>query len=177
MKSISFHIVAWVSICVAALVGQGFWYATIARKSATVADLQSQIDTKAETASRIASARTALVEIADDESVVQGYFVPETGVVSFIDDLEARARGQKAGIKVLSVSIGDAKRKATLVFSLTITGTFDAVMRTIGVIEYAPYGLSISKLSVGKDEKSIWHANLELLVGSILASPTTKTTS
>src|SRR3989344_5248216 len=36
--------------------------------------------------------------------------------------------------------------------------------------EYAPYNLSIAKLSVGKDEKDIWHANIELLVGSVPAS-------
>lgn len=174
MKSAPLHVIIWILVCVVALVGQGFWYDIIVNKSATVADLQNQIDTKTETSNRIASARTALAEIAGDESIVQSYFVPETGVVPFIDDLEARARGQKADMKVLSVSTGGTK--STLVLSLTISGTFDAVVRTVGTIEYAPYGLSISKLSLGKNEKNIWHADMELVVGSIPASSAITTT-
>ncbi len=175
MKSSTMHISIWISICVATIVGQGFWYAVIAEKSAEVASLQNQIDTKTETAGRVAAARTALAEIADDESAVQSYFVPETRVVSFIDDLEARARAQAATMKVLSVSIGDDAKKPTLVLSLTVNGTFDAVMRTVGAIEYAPYDLSILKLSLGKEEKSVWNANVELIVSSVPASTATST--
>ncbi len=174
MKSTFFQMIFWVSICIVALVGQGFWYATVANESAVVAGLQNQIDTEAEASSRIASARTALVEIADDEATVQSYFVPETGVVSFIDDLETRARAQKVGMKVLSVSVSDSKKQPpTLVLAGTISGTFDAVMRTIGAIEYAPYDLSISKLSLSEDGKNTWHADIELLVGSVRARSAT----
>lgn len=175
MKSSLIHMTIWISICIAALAGQGFWYSVIASKSTTVADLQNQIDTKKETAGRVASARTALAEIAGDESSVQSYFVPETGVVSFIDNLESRARAQTATMKVLSVSVGDLSKQPTLVLSITVSGTFDSVMRTIGAIEYAPYDLSISKVSLGKGEKNEWSANLELIVGSVPASTATST--
>lgn len=175
MKSSFFHLVIWLSVCVVALVGYGFWYATISNKSAAVAELQNQIDTKTETSGRIASARMALAEIAGDEVAVQSYFVPETEVVPFIVILEEHARAQKATMKVLSVSVSDTAEHPTLVLSLTISGTFDAVMRTIGAIEYAPFDLSISKLSVAKDEKNIWEAGLELLVGSVPTSAATST--
>ncbi len=175
MKITIFHLTVWVSLCTAALVGYGFWYAAVANESTTVAGLQNQIDTKTETASRIASARTALAEIAGDESVVQSYFVPDTAVVPFIDDLQVRARAQNATMKVLSVSVGTDVAEPTLILSLTITGTFDAVMRTVGAVEYAPYDLSLSKLSLGKSDKNIWSASTELIVGSVPASTATST--
>lgn len=177
MKSPLLHLLIWIGICAAALTGQGFWYAIIANKSAAVADLQNQIDTKIKTAERIASARSALAEISGDESTVQSHFVPETGVVSFIDDLETRAKEQSAAMKVLSVSVGGTDTRPTLVLSFTIDGTFDAVMRTVGAIEYAPYDLFISKLSFGKDEKGVWHANAELIVGSVAAGVASSTQS
>lgn len=165
----------WISLCVASLIGYGFWYSVIANKSASVADLQSQIDNRMEAAGRITAARTALAEIAGDESAVQSYFVPETGVVSFIDNLESRARAQETTMKVLSVSVGSSTKRPTLVFSLSVGGTFDSVMRTVGAIEYAPYNISISRLSLGKEEKGLWNATMELIVGSVDAGVATST--
>lgn len=175
MKSPTIPMIIWISICVAAIVGHGFWYSIITKKSAEVADLQNQIDTKTEATKRIALARTTLTEIADDESAVQSYFVPETGVVSFIDDLESRAREQTATMKVLSVSTKNSAKQETLVLAVAVRGTFDAVVRTVGAVEYAPYNLSISKLSLVKEEKNMWSANLELVVGSVSVSTATST--
>lgn len=176
MRSSLIHMSVWISILVAAVAGHGFWYAAIVNKSAEVFELQNQIDTKTETAGRIAAARTALAEIAGDESAVQNYFVPETEVVSFIGDLETRARAQSASIKVLSVSVDNSSLKQpSLVLSLSLSGTFDSVMRTIGAIEYAPYDLTVSRLSLIKEEKKIWNANLELVVGSVPASSSEST--
>lgn len=176
MKSSVIHMSIWVSICAVAIVGQGFWYAVIVNKSAKVAELQNQIDTKTETADRVAAARTALTEIAGDESAIRNYFVPETEVVSFIDNLEGRARTQKTTMKVLSVSVNNSSKQTSLVLSLVVGGTFDAVMRTVGAIEFAPYDLSISKLSIVNEEKNVWNAHFEIVVGSIPAStePSTK---
>ena len=176
MKSHFVHALIMFSLCVCALIGYGFWYAAVASKSAAVASMQNQIDTKTESAARVASARTALAEIAGDESAVRSYFVPETEIVSFIDDLVARGRTLSATVKILSVSADNSHNQSTLSFSLTVKGTFDAVMRTVGMIEYAPYNLSIAKLSVGKDGKDVWHANIELLVGSVPASPAATST-
>lgn len=167
MKSPLVHIIFAFSLCVAMLIGYGVWYAVIKDKSAAVASLESQIVTKTDAMSRVASARAALAEIAGDEARMQGYFVPETGVVAFINNLEALGQTQgSTTISVLSVSTSGA----TLTFTLTIKGTFDAVMRTVGAIEYAPYDLSISTLSLIQDGKNIWHADLNLLVGSVSAS-------
>ena len=175
MKSSLTHMIIWIFVCVVVLSGYGFWYSVIVGKSSSVADLQKQIDSKKEIAGRIAAARTALAEIADDESAVQNYFVPETDVVPFIDNLEMRARAQTAEMKVLSVSVGNDARQSTLILSVRIRGTFDSIMRTVGAIEYSPYDLSLSKLSVGKEAKNVWNADVELIVGSVPTNAQTST--
>ena len=165
------------AVCVITIVGYGFWYAAIEAKSAAVAELKNEVTVKNENADRVASARASLAELAGSEALIQGYFVPETGVVAFINNLEARGRKQGATVSVLSVSTGAsaAKTPLTLSFALMITGSFDAVMRTIGVIEYAPYDLSISVLAITHEGKNGWRANLTILVGSAPASVATTT--
>lgn len=161
------HLSIALSVLVAVFVGQWFWYSIVAEKSSAVAALQSQINEKSEAASRVASSRAELAKIADDEIAVKSYFVSENDIVAFIDGLQENGLSQKTIVKVLSVSAGGTNTRPTLSLSVTVTGAFDAVMRTIGSIEYSPYDLSISKLSVMKSDKKTWSANLELIVGSI----------
>ena len=173
MKARLLHLGITLIISIAALIGHGVWYAAVASKSVSVANLESQIVSKTESMSRIASARMALIEVADDENVVRSYFVPETSVVTFIDGLEKEGKSHGATVKVLSVSSERAGSVPTLEFALAISGTFDAVMRTVGSIEYAPYDLSISELSLAHEEKSDWQANLKLIVGSVQTATST----
>lgn len=175
MKSPLIHLIIVCALLGITIVGYGFWYAAVEAKSAAVADLENQIVTKTETASRIASIHTSLAEIAGEEKIIQSYFVPETGVVAFINNLEAQGHTQGATVNVLSVSTSDDPTQPTLTFSLTIKGTFDAVMRTIGAIEYTPYDLSVSTLTLGEDGPKMWHADLTLLVGSVPTGIATST--
>ncbi len=173
MKSLTSQLGAAFLVCVIAIIGYGFWYAAIEAKSTAVATIENQILTRTETASRIASVRTSLAEISGDEASVQNYFLPETGVVSFINNLEDQGKKQGSSVSVLSVATNTIAGQSVLAFTLSIKGTFDAVMRTIGNIEYAPYDLSISTLAISQDGKNGWHADLTFLVGS---SPTATTT-
>ncbi len=174
MKSFTRLLLA-LALCVITVIGYGFWYTVIEAKSAAVAEIKNEIAAKNESAGRIASARASLAEIAGSEEIIQGYFVPETGVVSFINNLEARGRKQGAAVSVLSVSTSAAETPLTLSFTLTITGPFDAVMRTIGVIEYAPYDLSISTLAITHEGENGWRADLSMFVGSAPARTATTT--
>lgn len=166
------RLIAALTVFIVVFVGYGIWYATIAAKSSTVADLENQITAAMVTTSRIASDRATLAKITGDETAVQNYFVPETSVVAFINDLEARGHAEAASVSVVSVSSAEGTAQPTLILALTIHGTFDAVMRTIGAIEYAPYALSISKISARKDPNNTWYADLKLHVGSIPAVAT-----
>ncbi len=171
MKSSFIQLALACAVCVTTLILYGFWYAAVSTKSVGVAKLESEIVAAIEATSRAASVRAALTKITSEETVVQSYFVPETGVVAFINDLEARGRQQGTLVRVLSVSAGTETKQPMLVLTLTINGVFDAVMRTVGTIEYAPYALSISEISLGQeDDKGNWRANLKLRVGSLSAN-------
>ena len=177
MKSSLINLIVALLVCVVAIVGYGMWYGTISAKSTSVAAIQNQIDAKTETVNRIAATRATLASVASDEAVVQGYFVPESGVVSFIDSLETHGKTLGSAVSVLSVSAGGTTAKPTLLLSATVTGTFDAVMRTVGAIEYAPYDLSITAFSVAQNAKDSWTAALKVVVGSVPATRAATTTS
>ncbi len=175
MRSPFTHFIIALAVGAAAFIGYGVWYATVSAKSTEVAQAQAQITTATESVSRIMAARAALSEIAGDEAKIRGYFVSEAGVVAFINSLESLGLSQKAPVTILSVSAGSSYAHPTLLLSLSIKGTFDAVMRTVGAIEYAPYAVSVSTLSVGQDAKNSWHADLGLIVGSVPPAAATST--
>lgn len=175
MKSSLIHLLLALVISAALSAGYVVWYGVVSDKSREVSGLQSQIAAASETISRIASARAALVEIADDEAKVRSYFVPETGVVSFINNLEARGSAQGSAIDVTSVSTGGSPSRPVLILSLTIQGAFDPVMRTVGSIEHSPYDISVSSFSIRQDVKGAWRAVLGLKVGSVPARSATST--
>ncbi len=157
------------------MIGYGVLYTDIGAESVIVANTERQIVAKTETENSIVSARASLAEIASDEASIQNYFIPETGVVSFIDTLQTQAEALNATTSILSVSMSGIGTQAALKIALTVKGTFDSVMRTIGTIEYMPYDLSISTLSLEQDTKNAWHADLNLVVGSIPAGIATST--
>lgn len=137
-------------------------------KSATVASLERQIQVESTSANRIAAARAALSELAGDEAVVQSYFVAPSGIVALIDSLQSGGQALGASVEVDSVAAaGVAATRPALLLSLNITGPFDAVMRTIGSIEYAPYDLTITALSLAVNAEDAWAASVNLSVGSV----------
>ena len=170
MKNHHLHLVVALLILAAALGGYGISYAAISAKSVAVADLQEQIDAKAMIANRVSSARTTLAATAVDEAAILGYFVPENGIAAFIDGLEARGKAQGTSVDVLSVSANAGKAQHAFLLELTVTGPFDAVMRTVGSIEYAPYDISVTQLSLSRQSSGDWQADMNLSAGSIAAT-------
>jgi len=153
----------------------GMWYTAISHKSNEVVNLQGQIDAANENAGRIALAKAAISEIVMDEEHMLNYFVSESSVVSFINELEALGISEGSIVTVLSVSKGGTPSVPTIVIALSIQGTFDAVMRTVGAIEYVPYAVSIVTLSVDQNGKDSWHANVNVVAGSAIVSTATST--
>jgi|SRR3989344_9165169 len=155
------------TLLVVALGGYVFARTVVDAESASVAELGSQIDVQSKNAHRIASARAALAELAGDEATVQSYFVGAAGVVAFINDLQSRGQALGATVDVESVAATTAREaRPALLLALTIKGPFDSVMRTVGSIEYAPYDISITGLTLALDATDVWRASMNLSVGS-----------
>lgn len=175
MRSPFIHFLLAFAAFSGALSAYGVWYATVSTKSADVASQEAQIAAAGVNVGRITLARAALSEIEGDEASMQDYFVSESSVVTFINKLESLGSANAATVTVLSVAKGAAARPS-LVLTLSIKGTFDAVMRTIGAIEYVPYSVSVSSLSVVQDTKNVWHADLSLIANSAAVASTTAKT-
>jgi len=148
--------------------GYGFWYHMAVRESSQAASLSQQIETKKETAKRASVVQEALAELESDEGAVENYFVSVNNIVTFLGGLESL--GSNIGSKVSVASVGAPSGAGqTLSAALSISGSFNAVMRTVGAIEYAPYAITISSLTMTQSAGSsgaLWNAGLIIGVGS-----------
>jgi hypothetical protein len=147
-------------------VGVVLWYRGIIYLSAELATVESQLLAQTGQDRAVPTSGTALERLKEDEAFVQQYFVSEATVPAFINNLEARGRAQGATVTIVSVAKNGADLDATLALALTIKGTFDQVMQTLGAIEYAPYALTISSVALVREIKGSWKADLKLSVGS-----------
>lgn len=145
-----------------------WWYHLVALQSAKAAELSTDIAATREAEDRIVAAKAALAELSIDESVLQDYFVSEGNVVAFLADLQELGRKLGSNVSVLSVSA--ASGAPALSVALQISGTFDAVTRTAGAIEHAPYAITVQSLSLSEGETvkraTVWSAGMTLSVGS-----------
>ncbi len=167
MKS-SLASLAGASLIFLAVVGAyGVWYARVAEKSVQMAELQKSILVKNETISRIAIARATLQKNQDPAHNLTTYLVAQKDVVAFISFLESTAKKTGTILEVMTVAPAeDTKNSPALALTLSIDGHFTALMQTLGAIEYAPYAISFSSLTLMKREKDLWHAEVRALVGS-----------
>ena len=178
MRSPLISFVIWALILLAAVGVYAALKIAVNDKSLAVANLSRQIEAKNVESARLSAVREQLSALANDEAAVEAYFVPESSVVALIDELQGRGRALGASVEIASVAAtpGASGARPTIAIALSATGPFDAVMRTIGSIEYAPYDLHATgvTLSEGLDGKT-WSANLNLSVGSsvtgVVAAP------
>lgn len=149
-------------ICLFALGGVGYWYYSITTMSTRLAGVEEELRTQRTQASGMPSDATRL---ASEEAFVAQYFVHEDNVPAFINVLEARVRAQGAQISIASVAKGGTGPETALALAVTVTGTFEQVMRTVGAIEYLPYATKLTSVNVVYDPANKWRADVKLSVG------------
>ncbi|MDP2594231.1 MAG: hypothetical protein Q8P36_02755 [bacterium] len=176
MKSVTPFVIS-VILLVLALTGYASFRNVVADKSVAVDSLSGEIQQRSDATNRIVAARSALVELAENEVVVKNYFVSQASVVSFINDLQGRGSVLGTAVDITSVAATSDKQHPMLRLTINVQGTFDAVLRTLGSIEYAPYDLSITRLSLSLDAKGVWVASADLSVGSTPVSATVASTT
>ena len=104
--------------------------------------------------------------VSAGESLVQQYVVSESAVPKVVSDLEARGRAQGGKMDTVSVNSSGKGADAKLLVILSIRGTFDQVMRAVAAIEYAPYALTVTSLSVTHEVGAWWHADLKISIAA-----------
>jgi hypothetical protein len=183
MNSSLLRLLIAVGLLVGVGIGYGIWYRVVAAESEHAAELKAQIETKSATQARAAALRAAIGQLVSDEALIGKYLVSAGAVVGFLEELEGYGAPAGSAVKVLSVSPGNAGGKPVFQIALTISGTFSAIMNTVGRIEYAPYHISVTSLAVNANttpsadaDASLtqkWTANMAISVGSIPTASST----
>lgn len=132
---------------------------------ANIVSLESQIRQKASAVAQVALTRAAAKQIVEDEAEIRNHFVSTEDIVSYIENLQSTGKSLGATIAVVSITPDPSPTARTMRLTLTLTGTFDAVVRAIGALEYAPYDIATTALTLGSSDKNSWHANMEVEIG------------
>jgi hypothetical protein len=170
MKSSLTHVGIALSICVLTIAVYAYGYTYVANESAQAAELAATIEAKKATVDRSSVIRAALLKLGEDEARIKNYFVSEENIVAFLSELQAL--GQSLGTKVDIASVAASKdvSRPMLTVSLRIEGAFDALLRTIGAIEYAPYAITVTSVNISSAagaDTTLWSAAMTLEVGAM----------
>lgn len=137
-------------------VGNWFWYQEITRVRSESATLAADITTAFSEHEQGARVRSLETELAESEAFIAAHIVKDADIVSFLGYVEGTGRPAGALVEVASVSDIDAEGR--ILVSLTITGNFDALMRTLGMLEHGPYALSVKSATMEAREEG-WALN------------------
>lgn len=109
--------------------------------------LSKELRIKSEDAAKVAAAKEALTVLAADEASMQSYLVRQEDIVPFLSTLERKGSALGAALQVVSVSKETSGTRGRILLAVKISGSFDAVQRTLGAIEYGPYDSSVQQVT------------------------------
>jgi hypothetical protein len=164
-----------ISILALAIVGgvYFFWYQNVTKLSAHAADLLTHVNEKDTEIKRISAANATFAALSSDEAAIAQYFVADNKVVPFLEEIQSTGKSFGSSIEVVSVS-AETIGAPHLTVSLKIDGTFDAVVRTLGALEYAPRDIVVNDIALtstpGAKGESLWSATGTFTVGTRTAS-------
>ena len=134
-------------VAIAVVVGVSLLLAT---KEQEAEKLAQDIAAKQAETVRVAAAKAALPVLVEAEEALARHNLSNEDIVPFLEGLEKLGRGQGATVDVLSVTGGEGNPPQRLMLSLKVAGSFDAVARTIGIIEYGPYDTQVITLTIDR---------------------------
>lgn len=150
MKKVTVQLIAAAIVLIVVLIVYTLWYMAVSAESAQVASLQQQILQKSQTATRISSAKSELAQLDPEKQEVSQYFISTNNIVVFLEQLSSVGQNLGATVQVASVSAtqpSGGTPYGSIDLSLKITGSFQAVMRTLGAIEYGPYNIKTNSVT------------------------------
>lgn len=153
------HLIAACVFLALSLAAFSVWYMTVENARAAVGKATEDIALKTTEAKRIQDARGALTALSHNEERIKGYFVAKEEIGSFLETISATGDSLGSDVEIVSVNEEPAgEGRARVSVALSVTGSFDAVMRTIGALEYGPYDVLVKNLSLNSEEESGWNA-------------------
>ncbi len=156
------------------LIGVGvayyFWFYYVSSLSDRASALSNEIELKTEDSAQSVQAKNALASLSASETSIDTRFITSANIVPYLESVQETGKDLGSTIKVASVAEKDGMPVGTLSLTLTITGTFDSVVRTIGVLENATIDTSLTSLTLDTTPTTgsstpVWTASTILLVG------------
>jgi hypothetical protein len=146
-------------------------YETLTGWATKAGDLSTKIAQKNYQLEHDTAAHAAFSTLAQDEVTINQYSVDKRDIVPFLETLQSSGAAVGSKVEVLSVSDQTVQGHNRISLSLAITGSFDAVMRTLGEIENGPYdgivtSASLSTQNTGTSSARSWTATTQLSVGT-----------
>lgn len=158
------HLFVALGVLAGAVGVYGFWLYQVKQEAAASLALQSQIDATIEAAVVAAETGDALAELAGDEAVIEGYRIRLDGIVAFLERIEGTGRTLGSSVEVVAVA-DKPSADGRIALTVRVLGSFDAVMRTLGAIEYGPYDIRVENLTFDTPTTSgAWTAAVALSV-------------
>ncbi|HVW71540.1 MAG TPA: hypothetical protein VHB93_00085 [Candidatus Paceibacterota bacterium] len=158
----------WILVFLAAVGAYAYWYYLLTAADAEVATLAQQVNQRSIDETSAEQAADELAQLSDAGSDIKGYFVVPDNIVSFLEQQQSLGTSLGAQMSVVSVT-ANPNPHPHLDLALTISGSFAAVMRTVGAIEFSPYDITVSSLNLSTtntDTAGGWTAAMALSVGT-----------
>ncbi len=160
--------------------GYLWWNARLQKITDSTIALTQQISDARIKLSRTESEHAEINRLTNDEATIYSHLVADSSVVSFLSTLEKSGTVFGAQVLIASVSLESNTKRPMLGISVKVTGSFNAVMRAVGVIENAPYYVTVNALTVknkisSNKKKSYWTATFKLNAGFIHSVKSTTT--
>jgi Tfp pilus assembly protein PilO len=151
--------------------GVTFGFLTISKGAKSIETLATTVSEKRQETLRVALAKAALPKLAESEATLDTHIVRAEDIVTYLGDLERQGKSQGATVEVVSVSPEQNTEQPRIALSIKCTGSFDAVERTLGMIEYGKYDAVVSNVTLEtsgaeKGAAPVWTAFIVLSVAT-----------
>ncbi len=145
----------------AALIGVGLFVYTYMMIRGTVTEaayLRGDLAAALNEQTAVYGAEKTLTGSTAELATIDSYFVTSDGSVAFISYLESLGRKAGADLSIQNINVvagAPADFKDTLSVQLTITGTWDAVVQTLALLEQVPYHLNVASLDMSRQDTTV----------------------
>ena len=159
-------------------------YYWLTKSTAELTVLEQKVNAETVQVERIKRAQEGVSGgLTSDEELVQHYFLNKQELVPFLEHLQNTGKILGSTLQVNTITETKVDSRTRIQLAFTVTGSFDAVMRTLGALEFAPYdgvltGLNLSTSNAGTASSTVhgWSAVGTLSLATPLASSTPSTT-
>jgi len=124
-----------------------------------ISGLSNDIELRSKQEGALRSVKNIVAETATVRQELETYFVEKEGVVAFLELLESIGRGAGTAVtiqKVEELPLEGSDALEELHIKLDATGSWEAVVHFLGLLEYLPYEARIGQTVISRKDAKLW---------------------